>query len=242
MAESEKLPVIDVVCALLLDESGNVLVARRPLEKSLGGLWEFPGGKVEDGETLSDALVREIREELGTEVVVESDGLQILGTFDHGMNDVIIRLHPIVCRLSKHAKPPEALEHLELQWLPINEESEIDWAPGDRRIFATLREWHQKSRRPRPRSSKNLFRGLFWMTFSGYVLFYLGTVYDIWIALFLSLGMLFPALPLSLVMNLDILMRPSSNWWHNLGDHAQIVLFLAFNAWLLTRVWRWLTK
>lgn len=57
-----------VVAAALTDTEGRVLVAQRPADKQHGGLWEFPGGKVEPGETPVDALVRELREELGIEV------------------------------------------------------------------------------------------------------------------------------------------------------------------------------
>src|SRR5579872_5381568 len=57
-----------VVAAALVDGDGRVLICQRPQGKQLAGLWEFPGGKVEDGETPEDALVRELKEELGIEV------------------------------------------------------------------------------------------------------------------------------------------------------------------------------
>ncbi len=56
---------LHVVAAVILDENDNVLIARRPLDKHMGGLWEFPGGKVEQGEAVTDALCRELDEELG---------------------------------------------------------------------------------------------------------------------------------------------------------------------------------
>lgn len=59
-----------IVCALLRDDQGRVLLTRRKPEKKLGGLWEFPGGKLEYGEELIAALTREIREELGVEIAV----------------------------------------------------------------------------------------------------------------------------------------------------------------------------
>ncbi len=245
MTETEKLPIIHVVCAVLLDEHGHVLVAKRPLDKSLGGLWEFPGGKVEEGESLSDALIREIREELGTEVVVEPDGVGVLGTFDHALSEAMIRLHPIICRLAEDANPPEALEHLELRWVPVTEETDLDWAPGDRRIFsAVLRKWQGKLGHQRSVLKGKVFRALFWMTFVGYGLLFAGEAYDIWIAMFLGTLLIVPAVPLGGFVSSVIggLEYPSSNWWDNFCSLSLVVLFLAVNAWLLARVWRWLTN
>jgi 8-oxo-dGTP diphosphatase len=62
--------MIDVVCGLIEDGNGRLLACRRPPEKHLGGLWEFPGGKVELGESPEAALVRELREELGIETEI----------------------------------------------------------------------------------------------------------------------------------------------------------------------------
>lgn len=66
-------PILLVVAAALIDSQGRVLLAQRPAHKALGGLWEFPGGKVEPGETPEAALVRELKEEL--DVIVEPDAL-----------------------------------------------------------------------------------------------------------------------------------------------------------------------
>lgn len=57
-------PPVDVVAAVIRDQNGRLLIARRPAHKRHGGLWEFPGGKVDEGETLEEAAVRELREEL----------------------------------------------------------------------------------------------------------------------------------------------------------------------------------
>lgn len=62
------LPVVTVVAVALLDADSRILLAQRPAGKHLGGLWEFPGGKVEPGETPEAALIREIREELGIDI------------------------------------------------------------------------------------------------------------------------------------------------------------------------------
>ncbi len=76
---------VDVVAAALVDGAGRVLVAQRPAGKSLAGLWEFPGGKIEPGEAPAAALVRELAEELGI-AVAEAD-LQPLGFVSHAYPD-----------------------------------------------------------------------------------------------------------------------------------------------------------
>ncbi len=68
MTSAPRLPTILVAAAALVDHDNRVLLAQRPTGKSMAGLWEFPGGKVEVGETPEQALVRELREELGIEV------------------------------------------------------------------------------------------------------------------------------------------------------------------------------
>lgn len=70
MTRETATPIVLVAACALIDESGRVLIAKRPEGKSLAGLWEFPGGKVEPGETPEAALVRELAEELSIEVTV----------------------------------------------------------------------------------------------------------------------------------------------------------------------------
>src|SRR5579863_6051746 len=66
--EAESLPVILVVAVALVDADGRVLLAQRPEGKAMAGLWEFPGGKLQPGETPEAALIRELKEELGIDV------------------------------------------------------------------------------------------------------------------------------------------------------------------------------
>ena len=140
------MSVMDVVCAVLVDARQRLLVARRPLDKSLGGRWEFPGGKVDPGETLAQAMVRELEEELGTVVVVDVPASARFSAVDHGSEDGrwLIRLHPMVCALADGAPEPVALEHEAIDWVALADDAAldgIDWAPGDRRILAQVREW-----------------------------------------------------------------------------------------------------
>ena len=66
------VPIVLVAAVSLVDIDGRVLIAQRPEGKAMAGLWEFPGGKVDDGETPEEALIRELQEELGIDVTVKS--------------------------------------------------------------------------------------------------------------------------------------------------------------------------
>jgi 8-oxo-dGTP diphosphatase len=124
--------MIEVVCGVIRDDAGRVLACRRPADKHLGGLWEFPGGKVEAGETPAVALVRELREELGVGVVVESALTPV--EWDYGT--AAIRLLPFFCRIS--AGEPRAIEHQQLAWEPLEALKTLAWAPADVPILREL--------------------------------------------------------------------------------------------------------
>ena len=118
---------VDVVCAIVRRE-GRILVARRPPGKRLGGLWEFPGGKVEDGEQPEAALHRELAEELGCAVAVLESGPAVGHEYEWGR----IRLHPFVCELAGPDEP-FAHEHTALRWVGMEEllALELELAPAD---------------------------------------------------------------------------------------------------------------
>lgn len=119
--------VIDVVCAVIWRE-GRVLVCQRAAGKHLAGWWEFPGGKVDEGEGKKEALVREIREELGCGVSV-GKGLEAV---EHEYAEVAIRLWPFFCELGEGE--PEALEHAGLRWVEPGELGGVELAPADVRV------------------------------------------------------------------------------------------------------------
>lgn len=102
----------DVVCALI-ERNGRFLIARRPRGKSLGGFWEFPGGKVEPGETAEAALHRELHEELGLQVEI----LAPLAAVEHAYETFALRLVPFRCAIL-HGEPSPT-EHDELAWITI---------------------------------------------------------------------------------------------------------------------------
>lgn len=101
-------PHYDVAVGLLFDERGRVFIQKRPEDGLLGGLWEFPGGKCEAGESILEACRRELREELGVEV----DRLAPFHRLDHAYTHFRITLHAFTCRLTAgRANPPDGTKH-----------------------------------------------------------------------------------------------------------------------------------
>lgn len=131
-----------VVGAAILDrvtQPTAMLVARRKAPKSLAGYWEFPGGKVEPGESYTGGLVREIQEELGVDI----DVLDLIEApdewgwpLDNGM-----RLHVYTATVSS-GKPMPLLEHDRLEWTALNGQDlhALDWIPADRPIVDAILE------------------------------------------------------------------------------------------------------
>ncbi len=120
-----------VVGAALLRE-GRVLAARRTTPAAAAGRWEFPGGKVEPGESPEAALVREVREELGCEVEVTG---WLAGVVPVGeRHELTVALARLV------AGEPDPTEHDRVRWLGPDELGEVDWLEPDRPFLAGLRE------------------------------------------------------------------------------------------------------
>ena len=129
------VPHHQVAAAVLLRGDGRVLVARRREEDFLGGLWEFPGGKQEDGETLQECLARELKEELDIEVEV---GERLL-TLEHAYTHFRITLHAFRCALREGE--PRCLECADLRWvLPADLEA-LPMSVADRRIARAVQMW-----------------------------------------------------------------------------------------------------
>ena len=125
--------MLNVVCAVIQDQAGRVLAALRPPGKALAGQWEFPGGKIESGETAEAALGREIREELGCAIVVGAALTSVRHPSPHGL----IVLWPFRATLAEGAVPV-AHEHSELRWVTAGEAAALDWAEADRPIVAEV--------------------------------------------------------------------------------------------------------
>ncbi len=116
-----------VAAAAMIDKQGRVLIAQRPAHKSLGGLWEFPGGKVEPGESPEAALVRELWEELN--VRVEADALDPFAFASHAYEDFHL-LMPLYM-LKKWHGAPIAKEAQALMWVRPEELRNYPMPPAD---------------------------------------------------------------------------------------------------------------
>tara|TARA_R110002111_G_scaffold66825_1_gene108823 strand:+ start:440 stop:892 length:453 start_codon:yes stop_codon:yes gene_type:complete len=117
---------IPVVCAII-EREGFVLLAKRPADKHLGGKWEFPGGKVETGESPSTAIVREIKEELGGEFLPRTELQRSL----HEYEKITIEMIPIIGRLTNSSANLICHEHDQIVWVRSEELSNYDLAPAD---------------------------------------------------------------------------------------------------------------
>lgn len=124
--------MIRVVAGAIISH-GRVLAAMRPQHAARGGVWEFPGGKVEAGESDAHALARELSEELETLTYVSDR----LGEVVHGYDDVTIDLVLYRCRI--RAGGPRAVEHEDLRWLAPDELDGIAWADADAKLVGAVR-------------------------------------------------------------------------------------------------------
>jgi 8-oxo-dGTP diphosphatase len=115
-----------VVCAVIMHD-GHILIAQRPPTKLMPLKWEFPGGKVESGETAEAAIVREIREELGCAVTP----IRALPPFDHDYRTVLITMIPFVCTLDPGSPEPHPHEHVAIAWVTSAELKTYDLAAAD---------------------------------------------------------------------------------------------------------------
>jgi 8-oxo-dGTP diphosphatase len=123
-----------VVACALVDADGRVLIAQRPEGKQLAGLWEFPGGKVEKGETPEECLIRELREELGIETQVAC--LAPLTFASHSYDDFHLLMPLYVCR--RFSGIPEPREAQALKWVKPNRLRDYPMPPADAPLIPFL--------------------------------------------------------------------------------------------------------
>lgn len=127
-------PHYDVTAGIIWNEAGQLLIAQRPLDGLLGGLWEFPGGKLEVGETLPDCLKRELREELAIEVEVDD----LFTVVQHGFTHFKITLHAFTCRY--RSGEPQAIGVKDWAWVLPREVEKYSFGKADREIIRALNE------------------------------------------------------------------------------------------------------
>ena len=128
--------ILLVAAVALVDRDGRVLLAQRPPGKSMAGLWEFPGGKVDPGETPEAALIRELREELAVDT--QESCLAPFTFASHTYEDFHLLMPLYVCRVWKGTPTP--LEGQQLAWVRPNRMTDYPMPPADKPLVAMLRD------------------------------------------------------------------------------------------------------
>ena len=127
-------PHYDVTAGIIWNDKGQLLIAQRPLDGLLGGLWEFPGGKLEPGETLSECLQRELFEELAIEVEVGD----LFTVVQHGFTHFKITLHAFTCRY--RSGEPRAIGVRDWAWVKPADLEKYSFGKADREVIRALDE------------------------------------------------------------------------------------------------------
>ena len=126
------IPHKKIGVGVISNERGEILIDRRLEVGEMGGLWEFPGGKIEDGETVEDCVKREIKEELGIDVLVR----ERLITIEHQYNKFKVTLFVHYCQYVKGI--PQTIECLEVRWVNISELDRYTFPKANYEIIALL--------------------------------------------------------------------------------------------------------
>jgi 8-oxo-dGTP diphosphatase len=136
VSDTPALPTVLVVAVALIDVDGRVLIAQRPEGKQLAGLWEFPGGKVEPGERPEAALIRELREELGIEVMESCLAPFVFASHAYESFHLLMPLY--LCR--RWEGTVVAREHSALAWVKPDRLADYPMPPADDPLVAWLRD------------------------------------------------------------------------------------------------------
>jgi 8-oxo-dGTP diphosphatase len=131
--------MIDVVAAIIINHKNEILIARRKPEKSQGGLWEFPGGKIEQGETPEESLKRELKEEMNIEVEIYN----YFGENIHHYEKISIRLIAYKCRLL--SGDFTLTDHDKIQWINYRDFEKYQFAPADIPLVSKLLSTEKES-------------------------------------------------------------------------------------------------
>jgi mutator protein MutT len=123
---------VDVALAIV-SRDGQVLICLRRAKDRLGGFWEFPGGKAEDGESISRCLARELREELD----IAAEPLFSLPVIEHDYPDIHVRLHPFICAYKSGDAKPLGCD--ELRWVRPDELIDYQFPPANKELLDQVR-------------------------------------------------------------------------------------------------------
>jgi 8-oxo-dGTP diphosphatase len=127
------MKTIEVVAAIITD--GDKIFATQRGYGDFKDGWEFPGGKMEDGESREDAIIREIKEELDTDIVINN----YLTTVDYDYQNFHLTMHCFICEISEGKLT--LLEHKAAKWLRREELDSVDWLPADLEVVEKLKEF-----------------------------------------------------------------------------------------------------
>lgn len=131
------LKTVLVAAVILVDHDGRILLAQRPEGKVMAGLWEFPGGKLEENETPEAALVRELKEEL--DITTAPSCLAPLTFASHSYENAHLLMPVYVCRVWEgYAKP---MEGQTLAWVKVDDIEKYDMPPADIPLIPFIRDW-----------------------------------------------------------------------------------------------------
>ena len=136
MTSQNTLPILLVVACALVDKDGRILLAQRPEGKALAGLWEFPGGKIDEGERPEEALVRELQEELGIDT--HASCLSPLTFASYGYEDFHLLMPLYICRKWKGFVMPK--ENQTLKWVRAQNLRDYPMPPADEPLIPILQD------------------------------------------------------------------------------------------------------
>jgi mutator protein MutT len=139
MEAEHAIPHYEVTAGIVWDrdpsaEEARVLITKRRSDDAHGGLWEFPGGKQESGESLKECLARELAEELGIEVAVQEPFIAV----EHDYSDFRITLHTFHCQIV--SGKPKTIACEDFQWVTVNKLSKYCFSAADQQLVAKLQK------------------------------------------------------------------------------------------------------
>ncbi|MGK7911493.1 MAG: A/G-specific adenine glycosylase [Synechococcus sp.] len=127
------------IAVAIVMKNDLLLIDQRPEQGMLGGLWEFPGGKIEAGETAEACAIREVKEEVGLEV----EAIAELGTVDHAYSHFSVTLSTFICR--HLSGEPQTLEVDDVRWVTFDQLKDYAFPVANQKIFPLLEQWLQRS-------------------------------------------------------------------------------------------------